>query len=203
MSARILHWLHTVRFACHPGIYRMVSLSKRSFSWPSLERDAREYVVACEVCARSKSRHQAPSGLLHPLPVPSHPWSHIAVDFVTGLPRSSGHSVVLTIVDRFSKAAHFVPLPKLPSALETARLLGVHVFGCMGFPRTLCLTGDLSLCHVCGRGFVLHWGWGGASPRAITHSLIDKLKGRTNNWNPRSVVWFWLILLPGALISPG
>lgn len=137
MCARILHWLHTVRFACHPGIYRMVSLSKRSFSWPSLERDAREYFVACEVCARSKSRHQAPSGLLHPLPVPSHPWSHIAVDFVIGLPRSSGHSVVLTIVDRFSKAAHFVPLPKLPSALETAHLLGVHVFRLHGIPQDI------------------------------------------------------------------
>lgn len=126
MCARILHWLHTVRFACHPGIHRMVSLSKRSFSWPSLERDAREYFVACEVCARSKSRHQAPSGLLHPLPVPSHP-----------LPRSSGHSVVLTIVDRFSKAAHFVPLPKLPSALETAHLLGVHVFRLHGIPQDI------------------------------------------------------------------
>lgn len=106
MCARILHWLHTV------------------------------YFVACEVCARSKSRHQVPSGLLHPLPVPSHPWSHIAVDFVIGLPCSSGHSVVLTIVDRFSKA-HFVPLPKLPSALETAHLLGVHVFRLHGIPQDI------------------------------------------------------------------
>ncbi|KAL4007857.1 hypothetical protein ACER0C_001709 [Sarotherodon galilaeus] len=137
VRARVLLWLHTARFACHPGVRRMVSLLRRSFWWPSLVVDAREYVAACEVCARSKSCHQAPSGLLLPLPVPSRPWSHVALDFVTGLPRSSGHSVILTIVDRFSKAAHFVPLPKLPSALETAHLLVVHVFRLHGIPRDI------------------------------------------------------------------
>uniref|UniRef100_A0AAQ4Q2C6 Integrase catalytic domain-containing protein n=1 Tax=Gasterosteus aculeatus aculeatus TaxID=481459 RepID=A0AAQ4Q2C6_GASAC len=84
--------------------------------------------------ARSKSSHQAPAGLLRPLPIPHRPWSHIAVDFVTGLPPSEGNTVILTIVDRFSKAVHFVPLPKLPSALETANLLVLHVFGLHGIP---------------------------------------------------------------------
>ncbi|KAL3973506.1 potassium voltage-gated channel Eag-related subfamily H member 3 [Sarotherodon galilaeus] len=137
VRARVLHWLHTARFACHPGVRRMVSLLRRSFWWPSLQTDARDYVLACEACARNKSRHQASSGQLHPLPVPGRPWSHIAVDFVTGLPRSASHSVVLTIVDRFSKAAHFVPLPKLPSALETARLLVDHVFRLHGIPQDI------------------------------------------------------------------
>ena len=56
------------------------------------------------------------------------PWSHIALDFVTGLPPSQGQTAVLSIIDRFSKAANFVPLTKLPSALETADLLVKHVF---------------------------------------------------------------------------
>lgn len=134
VRARVLHWVHASRFACHPGVRRTVSLLRRSFWWPALESDAREYVLACDTCARNKSRHLAPPGLLHPLPVPGRPWSHIAVDFVTGLPRSANHSVIVTIVDRFSKAAHFVPLSKLPSALETARLLVDHVFRLHGIP---------------------------------------------------------------------
>ncbi|KAI3354687.1 hypothetical protein L3Q82_019178 [Scortum barcoo] len=64
--------------------------------------------------ARGKSSHQPPSGLLQPLSVPGRPWSHIALDFVTGLPPSNGKTVILTIVDRFSKAAHFVALPQAP-----------------------------------------------------------------------------------------
>ena len=67
-------------------------------------------------------------GLLQPLPVPSRQWSHIAVDFVTRLPPSHGHTVVLTIVDRLSKMVHCVPLTKFQSATETADLLALHVF---------------------------------------------------------------------------
>ncbi|KAI2668743.1 Transposon Ty3-I Gag-Pol polyprotein [Labeo rohita] len=74
------------------------------------------------------------NGLLQPLLVPSRPWSHIALDFVTALPPSQGNTVVLTVVDRFSKAAHFIPLPKLPSAKETAVTVVDHVFRLHGLP---------------------------------------------------------------------
>ena len=74
------------------------------------------------------------AGLLHPLPVPSRPWSHIALDFITGLPASAGNSVIMTVVDRFSRQAHFVALPKLPSSEETADLLVDHVVRLHGIP---------------------------------------------------------------------
>ena len=86
------------------------------------------------MCARSKASHQPPAGLLRPLPVPGRPWSHIALDFVTGLPNSHGNTVILTVVDRFSKSVHFIPLAKLPSSMETVRLLVHNVFGLHGIP---------------------------------------------------------------------
>ena len=66
--------------------------------------------------------------------IPTRPWSHIALDFVTGLPTSEGNDTVLTIIDRFSKAVHYVPLPKLPSASEMADLLSQHVVRLHGIP---------------------------------------------------------------------
>lgn len=45
--------------------------------------------------------------------------------------------VILTIVDRFSKAAHLVPLPKLPLAAETVDLLVSHVFRLHGIPKDI------------------------------------------------------------------
>ncbi|KAK2879894.1 hypothetical protein Q8A73_023706 [Channa argus] len=51
-----------------------------------------------------------------PLPVPSRPWSYIAMDFITWPPPSQGRTAILTVVYRFSKLAHAVALPKLPSA---------------------------------------------------------------------------------------
>jgi len=96
-----------------------------------MSADTLEFVSACSDCARSKSPHRAPAGLR---PIPHCPWSHVAVDFVTGLPPSDGNTVILTLVDRFSKSVHFVPLPKLPSALETANLLVLHLFRLHGIP---------------------------------------------------------------------
>lgn len=72
----------------------------------------KEFVSACSVCARSKTSHLAPDGLLRPLPIPHRPWSHIAVDFVTGLLPSEGNMTLLTIVC-VSKAMLFIALSKL------------------------------------------------------------------------------------------
>lgn len=119
----VLEWGHASKLACHPGLTRTLHLLRQRFWWPSMTQDAWSYIVACPICARGKSSHLAPAGLLHQLPVPRRPWSHIAMNFITGLPASKGNTVILTIVDRFS--AHFVPLPKFPSdhrAPGTARL---------------------------------------------------------------------------------
>ena len=44
---------------------------------------------------------------------------------------------ILTIVDRFSKAVHFIPLTKLPSASDTAQLLVTHVVRLHGIPTDI------------------------------------------------------------------
>ena len=138
-SARssVLQWAHASKVACHPGVHRTLTLLRQRFWWPSITIDTREFVLACTVCARNKASHRPPAGLLRPLPIPHRPWSHIAVDFVTGLPPSEGNSVILTIVDRFSKSAHFVPLPKLPTAFDTANILVQHVFRLHGLPQDI------------------------------------------------------------------
>lgn len=91
-----------------------------------MDEDTRNFVKACAVCSQHKSSHQAPVGLLQPLLIPHCPWSHGTLDFVTGLPLSDGNTVILIVVDRFSKMAHFVSLIKLPSAKEMAQLVLEH-----------------------------------------------------------------------------
>lgn len=53
---------------------------------------------------------------------------------VSRLPPSKGMTVVLTAVDRFSKFARYLPLPKLPTAKETAELLVSVIFMIHGLP---------------------------------------------------------------------
>lgn len=134
VRTQVLQWGHSSKLTCHPGFHRTLSFLKQRFWWPSMNKDTRSFVSACTTCARSKTVHQPPAGLLNPLPIPKRPWSHIAVDFVTGLPESEGNTTIMTIVDRFSKQVHYVPLPKLPTALETAKLLVLHVYRLHGIP---------------------------------------------------------------------
>ncbi len=112
---------------------RTLDFVQRWFWWPEMLRDVRSFVKACPVCAQQKSSNQRPAGLLHPLPIPQRPWSHISMDCITGLPVSEGNSVVL-VVDRFSKASHFIALPKLPSAKDTAEIVLQNIARINGIP---------------------------------------------------------------------
>ena len=137
LRSKVLTWGHTSKLAGHPGATRTEEFIRRRFWWPGLSTDTKNFVSACDTCARSKNTHRPPAGLLHPLDVPMRPWSHIALDFVTGLPPSEGNDTVLTIIDRFSKAVHYIPLPKLPSASEMADLLVLHVVRLHGIPTDI------------------------------------------------------------------
>lgn len=80
------------------------------------------------MCTQNKSSNQPPVSLLNPLL-----WSLIALDFVNGLPSSSGNTVTLTVVDQFSTVDHFIPY--LISATEMAQVVNDHVFWIHGLPE--------------------------------------------------------------------
>ncbi len=123
LSERLLQWGHSSRLSCHPGVARTLAFLRRRFWWPEMRTDVQTFVSACPVCAQNKGSNRPPPGYLQPLPIPRRPWSHLSLDFVSGLPPSKGMTVVFTVVDRFSKFARYLPLPKLPTAKETAELL--------------------------------------------------------------------------------
>lgn len=68
------------------------------------------FIQRCDICQRSKADLVAYPGLLQPLPISEVARSQISMDFIDGLPKSKGHEVILVVVDRLSKYAHFIPL---------------------------------------------------------------------------------------------
>ncbi len=59
-----------------------------------------------------------PHSKLVPLLLSRRPWSHIGVDFITDLPRSDSYNCVPVVVDWFSKACTFIPLPGPPTSMK-------------------------------------------------------------------------------------
>lgn len=129
---RVLELVHNSPSSGHPGITATIQILQNRFWWPSLSKDTTQFVKLCHTCNMNKPSNQLPAGLLQPLPIPQRPWSHIAIDFVTDLPASSGFTTILTVIDHFSKACRLIPLPKLPTTMQTAEHLCNWVFHIYG-----------------------------------------------------------------------
>ncbi|KAK3545018.1 hypothetical protein QTP86_033218 [Hemibagrus guttatus] len=134
---QVLQWVHEAPSSGHPGILRSTLLTLRRFWWPSLRTDVERFVRSCSTCAQSRVSHQLPEGLLEPLPTPQRPWSHLSVDFLTDLPNSGGFTMVMVVVDRFSKACKLIPLKGSPTAMQTAEAMFQHVFWNFGLPEDI------------------------------------------------------------------
>uniref|UniRef100_A0A3B3QD45 Gypsy retrotransposon integrase-like protein 1 n=1 Tax=Paramormyrops kingsleyae TaxID=1676925 RepID=A0A3B3QD45_9TELE len=133
----LMKWVHSEYGTGHPGVSATQLRVARRYWWPGWRQQVQAFVDSCPDCARCKSSSSRPSGLLQSLPVPSRPWSHVVMDFITDLPRSSGKTVILTIVDRFSKMCRLVALPKLPTAVELADVLLHELFRVTGIPEDI------------------------------------------------------------------
>ncbi|KAI0992596.1 hypothetical protein K3495_g15589 [Podosphaera aphanis] len=96
-----------------------------------------QYVRNCDTCARIKPVRHAPFGYLKPLEIPQKRWESISLDFITGLPTSSGFDALLVVVDRLTKMAHFIPTTTACSASHLAVLLRDNIFRLHGLPESV------------------------------------------------------------------
>jgi hypothetical protein len=102
-----------------------------------MKQVVQDYVRECPTCQRHKSEHLHPARLLLPLPIPQGVWTDVALDFVEALPRVRGKSVILTVVDRFSKYCHFIPLAHPYSAESVAQAFFAEIVRLHGVPRSM------------------------------------------------------------------
>jgi hypothetical protein len=122
LKQKALLELHTSPVGGHLGFLKTYHRVKKYFFWDGLKNDVQRFLAECLVCQQNKVETIKTPGLLQPLSIPSQCWEEVSMDFITGLPKSKGKTVIMVIVDRLTKYAHFCALfhPFKASKVATA-----------------------------------------------------------------------------------
>jgi hypothetical protein len=67
---------HEQPLSGHPGRTKLRQLLQSRYYWPNQGKHIDQYCANCHTCRRSHVPRDKKPGLLHPLPVPEHPWQH-------------------------------------------------------------------------------------------------------------------------------
>jgi hypothetical protein len=80
---------------------------------------------------------------MHPLPITKWKWETISMDFITGLPKSTKQNdVIMVVVEKLSKAAHFVPIKSTCKTIYISNIFMKEIFRLHGMPKQIIFDRD-------------------------------------------------------------
>lgn len=128
----------------HFGAYKTYYIVSEGYYWPRMFKDVHRYVKNCLTCQLTKHRTHLSTPLLQPLPIPEERWSSVSMDFITGFPPTKeGYNMIMTIIDRLTKVAHFIPTNKNATAKIVAHLFIDNVIKLHGVPNEIVSDKDI------------------------------------------------------------
>lgn len=137
LKVKLLAQAHDSPIAGHFGQAKTFEILSRNYTWPGMRAFVKQYVLECDSCQRNKPTHHKKHGLLHPLPIPSKPWSSLSMDHIVDLPPSSGFNCILVVVDRLTKEAHFIATRKSDTSKHLATQFKDNIFRLHGLPSDI------------------------------------------------------------------
>jgi hypothetical protein len=135
LGSMVLSELHSTPTMEHSRFTKTYDRVKRSFFWDGMKQDIHNFFANCEVCQCNKGETVKSLGTLKLLPIPPAIWKDISMDFITGLPKLGNKSVIMVVVDRLSKYAHFCTLQHSFTSSMGAQIFMDQVFKLHGMPH--------------------------------------------------------------------
>ena len=128
---------HSTPLAGHLGYERQVATMRDKYWWRGLGTDLKDFCARCPKCQLRKDLTTARNGPLQPLDPPSTPFTHVTMDFITGLPKCEGCDAILVVVDRLTRMVMTRATKKAINALDTARLILEMMLPMGGMPLSI------------------------------------------------------------------
>ncbi|KAD1183178.1 hypothetical protein E3N88_43191 [Mikania micrantha] len=133
----IMKIFHTSPTGGHSGFVPTLKKVKNFCYWKGCSKQVFGFVKECQQCQQAKYEPIAIPGLLQPLPMPTHVFTDLSMDFISGLPKVKGKDTILVIIDRLTKYAHFKPLSHPYNAMQIAQVFLDNIFKLHGCPQTI------------------------------------------------------------------
>jgi hypothetical protein len=121
----------------HFSFQNTYARARRYFFLEGMKKEILHFFTECEVCQHNKGETIKSLGDLQPLPIPSSMWMNIFMDFIVGLPKYGKNSIIMVVVDRLSKYAHFCSLPHHFTPTLVEQFFLDHIFRLHGMPTSI------------------------------------------------------------------
>ncbi|MCO5568374.1 hypothetical protein L7F22_022073 [Adiantum nelumboides] len=179
---KVMTECHCPPFTGHRGIATTMKRVERYFYWPRLKKDVEEFVRSCLVCQMSSLtgiRHRDCYNL-YPYP----PVLGKVLQWISFFISRELRDGIWTIIDRFSKQTHFIPVKKTVKPDHLARLFVAQIFRLHGMPKTIVSDRDPRFTSLFWKAFARTLARGCSSHPRSTRRLTGNLR--------LPIQWFWI-----------
>jgi RNase H-like domain found in reverse transcriptase/Integrase zinc binding domain len=184
LKREIMHTWHDGPLNGHPGRDETIRRMNKEYFWPGTRAWITEYIKGGATCQQNKNlTHRIRTPLFRiPSTIDAKPFSHIAMDLITGLPKSNGHNAILTIVDHgCSRGAIFLPCSTTITSAGIVKLYLENVFRWFGLLKKIISNQDPR--------FTSHFGKAITKTLGITQNLSTAFHPQTDGLSERKNQW--------------
>jgi hypothetical protein len=180
---RIMHAYHN-GLSGHPGRDETTRKVLQCFHWSGARQWVEQYMKGCATCQQNKNLTHKTQAPLYKITVPPNalPFTQIAMDLITGLPKSRGYDSILTIVDhRCSRGVLFLLCQSTITGPQIAKLYYQHLYLWFSLP-----------CHIItdqDPRFTSHFERALAKELGITWNLSTAYRPQTDGLLERKNQW--------------
>lgn len=137
LTSQLIQSHHEPPPCSHGGIAKTIKRLQLLFFWPNLTTQVKNFINRCHVCSSTKSNNKISRPPMGKQIEVLRPFQFLYLDFLGPYPRSKrGNSVILNVLDKFTKFPFLEPLKKATTS-SVIEFLEKRIFSVFGIPEII------------------------------------------------------------------